>query len=58
MQALQELYEEVEKSHSSLLKSNRLSEEKVGQLLSDNKILEQKLQDLESSTRDNKIEVS
>lgn len=57
MQALQELYEETEKSHSQLLKRSKQSEEKIGQLVSDNKILEQKLYNLESKKEDTKLEV-
>ncbi len=49
MQALQELYEESERAHTSLLKSSRQSEERIGQLVSKNKMLEEKLEILESS---------
>ena len=55
MQALQELYEETEKSHSQLLKDSKKFEEKIGQLLTDKKTLEEKLSELES--KDNKTEV-
>ena len=49
MQALQELYEESEKAHASLLKTSKQSEERMDQLVSENKILEEKLEILEST---------
>lgn len=49
MQALQELYQETDKSYSQLLRSNRQTEERVSQLQFDNMTLEQKLEDLEGS---------
>ena len=49
MQALQQLYEESDKSHTSLLRSSKQSEERIGKLVSENKMLEEKLAILESS---------
>lgn len=58
MQALQELYQETEKAHSSLIKTSKESEERIGQLSSEKKMLEEKLETLESSMiGDDKVEV-
>ena len=58
MRALQELYAETEASHSNLLESSRIAEEKIDELLSKNKMLEQKLESLEYSMVDEGIKVS
>lgn len=55
MQALQELYSETDKSHSELRESNRKSEETISQLYSENKMLAEKLENLEDSEVEIKV---
>ena len=57
MQALQELYDETERSHSNLLKSSKDTEERIDELLSENKMLQQKMETLEDSTTERSIKV-
>lgn len=57
MQALQELYDETEKSHSSLLKSSKDAEERIDELLSENKMLQQKLENSEDLSAERSVKV-
>lgn len=57
MQTLQELYDEADKSHSNLLKSSKKAEERNDELLSEKKLLEQKLENMENAKTDKNIKV-
>lgn len=57
MEALQELCNETEKSHSDLLKSSKKTEDRVDELLSGNKLLEQKLENVEESWMEESVKV-
>lgn len=57
MQALQELYDETERSHTNLLKSSKEAEERIDKLLSDKTVLEQKLDNLEDVMMEKSIKV-